>query len=136
MLNMYCLSSSLFVQRKHLLDSPTLNFLRLTRQTWNEHNVVLQNGELHDLANFPMDSSPREISDYLMCFDAKCISKNVPDASSFFFTVIGLNARSLAKILSLTGYRSDYNSDDSANNPDSVGNSEISPDDADENNIT
>nr|CAH8853506.1 unnamed protein product [Trichobilharzia regenti] len=58
--------------------------------------------ELNNLEKFPINGSPREIPDYLECFDAWCISKNVRDDKipAYFITAIGLDAYSLVKTLS------------------------------------
>nr|CAH8860592.1 unnamed protein product [Trichobilharzia regenti] len=57
--------------------------------------------ELSNLGKFPLNGSPREIADYLECFDAWCISKNVRDDKipAHFITAIGLDAYSLVKNL-------------------------------------
>ncbi|CAH8858077.1 unnamed protein product [Trichobilharzia szidati] len=58
--------------------------------------------ELNNLGKFPINGSPREIFDYLECFDAWCMSKNVRDDKipAHFITAIGLDAYSLLKTLS------------------------------------
>nr|CAH8831463.1 unnamed protein product [Trichobilharzia regenti] len=59
--------------------------------------------ELSNLGKFPINGSPWEIADYLECFDAWCISKNVRDDKipANFITTIGLDAYSLVKTLAL-----------------------------------
>ena len=69
------------------------------------YNYVLHIGvamELMNLGKFPINGSPREIADYLQCFDACCMSKNVRDdkISAHFITAIELDAYSLVKTLS------------------------------------
>nr|CAH8820243.1 unnamed protein product [Trichobilharzia regenti] len=58
--------------------------------------------ELNNLGKLPITGSLREITDYLECFDAWCISKNVRDDKipAHFITTIGLDAYSLVKNLS------------------------------------
>nr|CAH8870712.1 unnamed protein product [Trichobilharzia regenti] len=58
--------------------------------------------ELTNLGKCPINGSPREIADYLECFDAWCISKNVRDDKipAHFITAIGIDVYSLLKTLS------------------------------------
>ncbi|VDQ07550.1 unnamed protein product [Trichobilharzia regenti] len=58
--------------------------------------------EMNNLGKFPTKCSPREIADYLECFDAWRMSKSVRDDKfpAHFITAIRLDAYTLVKTLS------------------------------------